>query len=195
MGGGAAEVCRGMRFEHVVFFGRLGAQALAMFQLDGELGRWRGASVLECPGGPGSLAALLRQEGLDVTAVDPLYALEPDALERRALADRDHTLGIQTGSPTLQADFDLQACRQEHLDALQTFLADRRAHPARYIAAALPQLPFAAERFDLVLCGHLLFSYAPLEAGGLMAGPGLDLAWHRAAVAELCRVSRGEVRL
>ena len=40
MGGDAAEVCRGMRFEHVVFFGRLGAQALAMFQLDGELGRW-----------------------------------------------------------------------------------------------------------------------------------------------------------
>ena len=69
MGGGAAEVGRGMRFEHVVFFG------------------WRGASVLECPGGPGSLAALLRQEGLDVTAVDPLYALEP-AVQLCALGGR-----------------------------------------------------------------------------------------------------------
>ena len=184
-----------MEFESVVFYGRLGEQALQMFNLADELPRWRGASLLDCPGGPGSLAALLRGEGCDVTAVDPLYALAPAELERRALADLDHTMAIQAASDDLRPDFDLQACRQEHLDALRAFLADRRVHPDRYVAASLPRLPFADRSFDLVLCGHLLFSYAPLCDGGLMAGAGLDLAWHRLALAELCRLSRREVRL
>lgn len=184
-----------MQFDSVVFYGRLGEQALKMFNLADELPRWHGADVLDCPGGPGSLAARLRGEGCVVTAVDPLYALEPAELERRALADLDHTMAIQAASDDLRPDFDLDACRQEHLQALQAFLTDRSAHPDRYVAAALPQLPFADRSFDLVLCGHLLFSYAPLCDGGLMAGAGLDLAWHRRALAELCRVSRAEVRL
>jgi len=184
-----------MEFESVVFYGRLGEQALSMFNLAGELPRWRGASVLDCPGGPGSLPARLRREGCDVTAVDPLYGLEPQELERRALADLDHTMAVQASSPTLRSDFDLEACRVEHLDTLREFLADRRAHPDRYLAASLPDLPFADRSFDLVLCGHLLFSYAPIADGGLMAGAGLDLAWHRRALAELCRVSRAQVRL
>lgn len=184
-----------MQFERVVFYGRLGEQALRMFNLAEELPRWRGAALLDCPGGPGSLAARLRAAGCEVMAVDPLYGLEPAELERRALADLDHTMAVQATSPTLRPDFDLEACRREHLDTLQEFLADRRAHPDRYLAAALPDLPFRDRSFDLVLCGHLLFSYAPLADGGLMAGEGLDLAWHRRALAELCRVSRREVRL
>lgn len=69
----------------VVFYGRLGRQALAIFNLDPA--QWRGARVLDCPGGPGSLSALLRAEGLDVTAVDPLYGLDEAALEQRDLAE------------------------------------------------------------------------------------------------------------
>ncbi|MFN9871617.1 MAG: hypothetical protein ACK55E_09295 [Cyanobacteriota bacterium] len=184
-----------MEFANVVFYGRLGEQALAMFNLAGELPRWRGAKVLDCPGGPGSLSAVLRGAGIEATAVDPLYALAPEELERRALADLDLTMATQAASGDLRADFDLDACRQEHLLALEAFLADRRAHPGRYRAASLPQLPFADRSFDLVLCGHLLFSYAPRADGGLMAGAGLDLDWHRQALAELCRVSRQQVRL
>jgi hypothetical protein len=184
-----------MELESIVFYGRLGEQALRMFNLTDELPRWRGASVLDCPGGPGSLAARLRREGCDVTAVDPLYAHGPAEMEHRARVDLDHTMAMQALSPTLRSDFDLEACRLEHLDTLKEFLADRQAHPDRYLAAALPELPFADRSFDLVLSGHLLFSYAPLGNGGLMAGEGLDLDWHRHALAELCRVSRQQVRL
>lgn len=184
-----------MEFESVVFYGRLGEQALAMFNLTAELPQWRGCAVLDCPGGPGSLAARLRRQGCNVTAVDPLYALDPTALERRALADLEHTMAVQAASDDLRPDFDLEACRREHLEALAAFLADRGDHPDRYLAAALPDLPFADGHFDLVLSGHLLFSYAPLADGGLMTGAGLDLAWHRRALAELCRVSRRQVRL
>jgi len=73
-----------MEFDGVVFFGRLGEQALAMFHLEAELPRWQGARVLDCPGGPGSLAARLRPCGIDMTAVDPLYALGDEAIERDA---------------------------------------------------------------------------------------------------------------
>lgn len=182
-----------MEFAQVVFYGRLGRQALAMFNLDPA--QWRGARVLDCPGGPGSLSAELRAAGLDVTAVDPLYALDDVALEHRARLDLDAAFTTLAASQDIRPDFDLASCRQEHIEALGAFLRDRRAHPDRYVAASLPELPFANRSFDLVLCGHLLFSYAPRSAGGLMQQPGLDLAWHRQALVELRRVSRRSVRL
>lgn len=182
-----------MEFARVVFYGRLARQALAMFALDP--GRWRGARVLDCPGGPGSLPALLRTAGLDVTAVDPLYALDEADLERQARSDLEATMAQLADDPAIRPDFDLAACRQEHLEALETFLADRRAHPEGYVTASLPSLPFPDRSFDLVLCGHLLFCYAPRSDGGLMAEPGLDLAWHRRALIELLRLSRRTVRI
>ena len=48
-----------MELEGVVFYGRLGQLALQMYGLDADLQPWQGAKVLDCPGGPSSLAALL----------------------------------------------------------------------------------------------------------------------------------------
>jgi len=53
------------------------------------------------------------------------------------------------------------------------------------VAAALPTLPFPDRSFDLVLSSHLLFSYTDR----------LDVAFHLAALLELARVSRGQVRV
>ena len=108
-----------MQFAQEVFYGRLGSQALTMFNLDPA--QWRGARVLDCPGGPGSLSALLRAEGLDVTAVDPLYALSEAALEQRARADLEAAMATLATSAAIRPDFNLDACRQEHLDALEAF--------------------------------------------------------------------------
>lgn len=71
--------------------------------------------------------------------------------------------------------------------AAQRFLADFEQHRShgRYVGAGLPQLPFLDRAFDLVLCGHLLFSQPE----------SLDFEWHVAAAAELARVSSGEVRI
>ena len=69
--------------------------------------------------------------------------------------------------------------------AAREFLADRAAHLERYRAAALPDLPFSDASFDLVLSSHLLFTYADR----------LDVAFHRAALRELVRVCRREVRV
>ena len=66
------------------------------------------------------------------------------------------------------------------------FLADyRQAEPfGRYIAAELPQLPFADGVFDLAVCSHFLFLYSQ----------HLSEDFHVASLAELCRVAR-EVRV
>ena len=183
------------QFPEVVFYGRLGDQALQMFNLSAELPELRGRRVLDCPGGPGSLPALLRSHGVEVTAVDPLYAMSAAELRNRAAADLDLTIELSDLFQSLRPDFDLAGLRREHLDGLEQFLADFSSHPDTYVAASLPDLPFADASFELVLSGHLLFSYAPIKDGGLMAGDGLDLAWHRKALAELCRVSSASVRL
>ncbi|MCP9827945.1 class I SAM-dependent methyltransferase [Synechococcus sp. L2F] len=184
-----------MQLASVVFYGRLGEQALAMFNLEGDLEQWRDARVLDCPGGPGSLSARLRGLVGEVVAVDPLYALPEQELERRALADLERTMAGLRSSAALRPDFDLEACREEHIQALQAFLEDRRHHPQHYRNASLPELPFPDQSFDLVLSGHLLFAYAPLRDGGLSSSDAFDLAWHRQALSELCRVSRHAVRL
>lgn len=176
-----------------MFFGRTGVEACRFFNLN--LNEWRGASLLDCPGGPGSLAALARCYGLEVRAVDPLYALELEALERRCRKDIAFTMERLRQSSTLRADFNLEPYHQDKLEALEVFLADRQAHPESYIAGALPELPLADSSFDLVLSGHLLFAYAPLADGGLHEVDCFDLAWHRRALAELLRVCRQELRI
>ena len=75
----------------------------------------------------------------------------------------------------------------ERRAAAQRFLSDYETHyvHARYVCGSLPRLPFLDGAFDLVLCAHLLFTYAKR----------FDFAWHLAACRELVRVSAGEVRL
>jgi hypothetical protein len=184
-----------MELNGVVFYGRRGEQALRMFGLEEELPRWRGARVLDCPGGPSSLTALLAAAGVQAVACDPLYALSNSELRQKALADLEFNLSKLAQATMMRPDFPLEPLRAAHLESLEVFLADRETHPERYVAASLPVLPFATNSFDLVLCGHLLISYAPVADGGLMAGSGFDLEWHRSALTELCRVSCAQVRL
>eukprot|EP01035_Chromulina_nebulosa_P038899 gene38899-52538_t len=81
----------------------------------------------------------------------------------------------------------IDAAELDRRAAARRFLGDYEAHFAhgRYVGARLPRLPFLDGAFDLVLCAHLLFVYAPR----------FDLAWHVAACLELVRVSAGEVRI
>jgi ubiquinone/menaquinone biosynthesis C-methylase UbiE len=69
--------------------------------------------------------------------------------------------------------------------ACRGFLADLAAHPARYDVGQLPALPFADGAFDLALVSYLLFAYERQ----------FDYDFHRRAVLELMRVTRGEARL
>ncbi|SBO43363.1 class I SAM-dependent methyltransferase [Cyanobium sp. NIES-981] len=182
-----------MRFSRILSFGRTGEELLRILAL--QPATLNGLRVLDCPGGPGSLSSSLRCHGALPTAVDPAYALPREHLEAQTLRDIQAVADQLDDDPIFRDDFDKTSYLASKRQAYRQFLDDRQAHPGDYIAAALPDLPFADQSFDLVVSCSLLFSYAPAADGGLLEGPGLDLAWHRSALRELMRVTASEIRV
>lgn len=141
--------------------------------------------ILDCSAGASSLTAETRAF---VVAVDPVYGRGIDVVTAEArdglvlgdemIAEHAHRFewswyGDRTRRSVLRKA------------ALTRFVADLARRPSRYVAGALPELPFLDKTFDLVLCSHLLFTWAG----------HLDQAWHAAALTELVRVTRAEVRI
>ncbi|MFD6161852.1 methyltransferase domain-containing protein [Nocardia sp. NPDC060256] len=143
--------------------------------------------ILDCPGGAASFTAEANALGADVTATDPIYARPPDELRSLASAETDRGSDWATAhSERYRWDWyggprQLRAMRHA---AARRFGADLSAHPERYIAAALPSLPFPDDSFDLALSSHLLFTYADR----------LTPDFHLEALLELARVCAGEIR-
>lgn len=143
--------------------------------------------VLDCPGGAGAFAAEVRARGGEVVSADPAYATPPAELVERSRTGFAHGLRYLDENADsyvwtwFRDPADLRARRGA---ALEAFAADYAGPDERYVAAALPDLPFRARRFHLALCGYLLFSYPD----------HLDEAAHEAALRELLRVA-GEVRV
>ena len=69
---------------------------------------------------------------------------------------------------------------------MDEFLADYDSglSDGRYVAAAMPSLPFAEASFDLAICSHFLFLYSEQ----------LGQQFHEDAIVEFCRVA-DEVRI
>jgi hypothetical protein len=184
-----------LEFEQVLFYGREYREVLLMLLLDEE--DLVGKKILDCPSGPDSFVAESARRGFDVVGCDPLYARA--AQDIVAQGDRD----IRTAWESMKrraADypgFDIDRFHERKLRALKEFGDDFEAgkEAGRYLAAALPKLPFPDRSFDLVLSANLLFMYSSVALGGLAHGDTFDLEFHRQAVKELMRVSRGEVRL
>lgn len=143
--------------------------------------------VLDCPGGAGGFAAGLRARGGEVVSADPAYEGDPQELVRRSRAGLEHGLSYLERNRDsyvwtyFSSAEDLTARR---LAALDVFSRDYRGADERYVAAALPRLPFADRAFRLALSGYLLFAYPD----------HLDRAAHEAALRELLRVA-DEVRV
>ena len=164
--------------------------------------------------GPSSFTAEACRRGIDAVAVDPLYGSPVESLATHVQLDYARMFAQMRAKPRLfklgrtPVSRDPSASRGEYLrrnagascyftsiDAAETerraaaqrFLADYEAHfvHSRYVGASLPKLPFLDDAFDLVLCAHLLFTYART----------FNFDWHVAACRELVRVSAGEVRI
>lgn len=162
------------------------AEYRAMFALTEDDLRRR---ILDCPGGASSFTAEVAAAGGDATACDPIYATTaPDELAYLALAEVDRGNSYVRAHPdgfvwTFFADPDDH--RTTRRAAAGMFAAHLTTGGDRYVPAALPELPFDDHAFDLVLCSHLLFSYADR----------LNLDFHHRAITELVRVARCEVRV
>jgi hypothetical protein len=158
----------------------------AMFGLtDGEI---LAGPVLDCPGGAGAFASEVRRRGGEAVSLDPAYALPRIELVARVRAGLDHGMRyLHQNRQSYAWSFfrspdDVRRRREE---ALAEFAADFAGPDERYLVAALPRLSLADGSFRLVLCGYLLFAYPD----------HLDEAGHLAALRELVRVAREEVRV
>jgi hypothetical protein len=168
-----------------LFSARSLAEYRAMFALtdDDLAGR-----VLDCPGGAASFTAEVCATGGSATAADIAYSRSPAELAAlaRSEAERGNTYMAGNAHRYEWSYFpDVANHDRARLAAADTFARDVVTHPGRYIAAALPRLPFSNQHFDLVLSSHLLFTYADR----------LDIDFHVAALLELVRVARAQVRI
>ena len=175
---GVAVTCRG--YEEYV----------RMFALDET--RLAAGEVLDVAAGASSYTADLGARELRAVAADPRYGQAPGALVAEAREEIAASTNKLRGLAH-RFDFsyygDLDRHRAMREASLGRFAADyARAYGSeRYTEASLPSLPFADNRFALVLCSHFLFLY----------GEQFDYAFHAASVLELLRVCRpgGEVRI
>ena len=174
----------------IVPWGRSYDEYVRMFALgDAEL-RLR---ILGCADGPASFNAEASRRGMQVISCDPLYAFGATAVRKRIEATSPDVLEQTRKNAaafvwnTIASVEDLGIIRKA---AMARFLEDydpgslEGSSERRYVAAALPDLPFLDAAFDLALCSHFLFLYSD----------HLGADFHTDAVRELCRVAR-EVRI
>jgi SAM-dependent methyltransferase len=145
--------------------------------------------ILDCAAGPSSFTAEMSRLGHLVVAADPLYRFSKDAIKARIEQSRGPMLaGLRAAAGRFVWDDygTPEALEATRLSAMKHFLEDYEEGLAegRYLEAALPDLPFEDEAFDLALSSHFLFLYSAQ----------FDLDFHLASVLELCRVAR-EVRI
>jgi len=145
--------------------------------------------LLDCGAGPSSFAAEASARDCQVVACDPLYrfnandiALRIDEIYPLMVANmeaaRNRFVWTWAGSPSQHAE--------QRMTAMRQFLADFNLghREGRYVAGALPRLPFANDSFDLALSSHFLFLYSAQ----------FSLDFHVAAIEEMLRVAR-QVRI
>jgi SAM-dependent methyltransferase len=145
-------------------------------------------SILDCCAGGSSFTAEAAARGVDAVAVDQAYELAtPDLVDtvRRSLPAGAQIVDQHAASFVWHWYGDPGRKDDLRIEAADRFLQDVMMAPERYVAGNLPELPFEDGRFDLVLCSHLLFTWADIY----------DRDWHLAALKELVRVSRSEVRI
>lgn len=173
-------------FGAILLSSRSSAEYRAMFDLtDAGLSR----RILDCPSGGAAFTGEVCDHGGDVTACDIAYFdRTPDELGALAIAEaRRGSAYVSAHREQYRWAFftDPGDHQRSRTASAQRFAVDVRRRPHRYVAGALPQLPFDDCSFDLTLSSHLLFSYAE----------DLDYAFHLAAIRELMRVTRHEVRI
>jgi len=176
----------GLKLDQVVPWGRSLTEYIRMLDLTAEDCQ---RSILDCGGGPASFNAELAAQGGRVISCDPIYQFSTAEIAQRI---QDTYLVIMQGVAKNLDDYvwttiaSPEELGKVRMAAMNQFLDDfpTGLQQGRYVTCELPHLPFQAQEFDLALCTHLLFTYSDR----------LSLAFHLAAIQELCRVAT-EVRI
>jgi hypothetical protein len=170
----------------VVPWGRSFDEYRRMFLLtEGDLRQ----TILGCADGPASFNVEASALGVRVVSADPLYKWTCAEIRGRIAATSASILEQtrENFDEFVWTDFaSVDALGAARMRAMNRFLADYEEKPgaSRYVAAALPALPFVDRAFDIVVCSHFLFLYTAQTTE----------RFHLDAVDELCRVGT-EVRI
>jgi hypothetical protein len=157
-----------------------------MFGLDDAAFRLK---ILGCADGPAGFNARMAKRGHTVVSCDPLYQFSAPQIRQR-IDETYESIITQTYDNVdrflwtrITSVDDLGRVRRA---AMNEFLDDydQGKKDGRYVAAELPDLPFASGTFDLALCSHFLFLYSPI----------LSLELHERAISAMCAVAK-EVRV
>jgi len=172
--------------DSVVPWGRSFEEYERMFALSAADLRQR---IVGCADGPAAFNAVATRRGAEVVSVDPVYRWSAREIASRIAVTRETVLEqVRSNASNFRWERipSVEALGDERRTAMDLFLADYESGRARgrYVDAALPDLPFSDESFDLALCSHFLFLYSDLH----------DLAFHESALIELCRLAP-EVRV
>ncbi|MBX9719969.1 MAG: class I SAM-dependent methyltransferase [Candidatus Obscuribacterales bacterium] len=184
--------------DNVAFYGRTFDEYIEMFNF--QANDWVGKKVLDCASGPSSFTAEANRNGIHAVACDPRYSELSESLIPLAENDMRKCLakvGQQVHLFDALADNNKSHYLAEKAHAVFTFSNDytEGKKEGRYIAASLPELPFADNSFDLVLNAHLLFLYSSKNYGGVFEKDEFSMSFHIQAISELIRVSKWEVRI
>lgn len=175
-----------LQYKDIVPWGRNYDEYVRMFDLNEEELRLR---ILGCGDGPASFNCVCYRSGRKVVSVDPLYQFSAEDINRRI----EKTFWVvlqQTHENREQFKWDLIPTVEElgriRMEAMREFLDSYAAckQGGRYVAGALPNLPFGVQEFDIALSSHFLFLYTNHLTG----------EFHEAAIREMLRVSK-EIRI
>lgn len=167
--------------EEVVPWGRSFGEYLRMFALTEADLKMR---ILGCGDGPASFNAFASRHGCKAVSVDPIYAFSATQIAER-IEETAPVIAEQTrrnAGEFVWTHFEsVDELLEARLDAMNDFLGDLPSglRAGRYVAAALPSLPFADASFDIALCSHFLFLYSEQH----------DATFHIDSILELCRVA------
>ncbi len=172
----------GFKLDQVSPWGRSLAEYIEMFHLTPEV---LSGTILDCAAGPASFNAEITPQGYPVISCDPMYQCSAEEIRQRIAAIYETVIeGIRQFQnayvwETIQSPQQLGVVR---MATMEKFLADFPLgyQTGRYQVAALPQLPFETEQFDLALCSHFLFTYSD----------HFSLGFHLQSILELRRVAK-----
>jgi hypothetical protein len=148
--------------------------------------------ILDIAAGASSFTATVKSKGIKAHAVDPLYQKSiAEMVEhgRNEITISTEKLAKLTEAMDWSYYGNIELHRENRLKSLEVFMEDYAKADAKdtYYPSALPELPFAANTFSLVLCSHFLFLYQAQ----------FDYLFHLNAVMEMYRVCQagGQIRI